>query len=225
MQPSGVLRIAANQQTTHEWRTGHRHRFSVYVSRFVVGECAAGDLVASADRLRVLAEVPLLEVTTDAESLAGALLEEVPLPPKAATDALHIAVAAVNGVEYLLTWNCRHIANPALRPRIESVCRRLGFEPPVICTPQELLEIDDGNRSGRCRSASGSRAAGRPSRVPTPRHRQRSAAARCCWRQKSRPAPAAAPNRRGRRLEVARTSRWIRRRIKSKGSAESMVRR
>jgi len=67
-----------------------------------------------------------------------------PLPSKAATDALHIAVAAVNGVEYLLTWNCRHIANPALRPRIESVCRKMGFEPPVICTPQELLEIDNG---------------------------------------------------------------------------------
>lgn len=145
MQPSGVLRIAANQQTTYEWWTEHRHRFSVYVSRFVVGECAVGDSVAAADRLRVLAEVPLLEVTTDAESLAAALLEEVPLPPKAATDALHIAVAAVNGVEYLLTWNCRHIANPALRPRIESVCRRMGFERPVICTPQELLEIDDGN--------------------------------------------------------------------------------
>jgi len=145
MQPSGVLRIAANQQTTHEWWTERRHRFSIYVSRFVVGECAAGDSVAAADRLRVLDEIPLLEVTTDAESLAAALLDEVPLPPKAATDALHIAVAAVNGVEYLLTWNCRHIANPALRPRIESVCRRMGFEPPVICTPQELLEINDGN--------------------------------------------------------------------------------
>ena len=118
--------------------------FSVYVSRFVVGECSAGDSVTAADRRRVSAEVPLLEVTTDAESLAAALLEEVPLPPKAATDALHIAAAAVNGVEYLLTWNCRYIANPALRPRIESVCRRMGFEPPVICTPQELLEIDDG---------------------------------------------------------------------------------
>jgi hypothetical protein len=73
-----------------------------------------------------------------------ALLKDVPLSSKAATDALHIAVAAVNGVEYLLTWNCRHIANPALRPRIESVCRKMDYEPPVICTPQELLEIDDG---------------------------------------------------------------------------------
>ena len=89
--------------------------------------------------------MPLLDFTTVAESLAAALLDEVPLPVKAATDARHIAVAAVNGVEYLLTRNCRHIAKPALRPRIESVCRRLAFEPPVICTPQECLEIDDGN--------------------------------------------------------------------------------
>jgi predicted nucleic acid-binding protein len=144
MQPSGVLRIAANQQTTHEWWTEHRHRFSVYVSRFVVAECAAGDAAAAADRLRILSDVPLLEVTRDAESLAAALLADGPLPPKAATDALHISVAATNGIEYLLTWNCRHIANPALRPRIESICRRMGYEPPVICTPQELVEIDDG---------------------------------------------------------------------------------
>ena len=144
MQPSGVLRIAANQQTTHEWWNEHRHRFAVYVSRFVVGECSAGDAAAAAERLRVLADVPLLEVSADAESLAAALLDDVPLPSKAAIDALHIAVAAVNGVEYLLTWNCRHIANPGLRPRIESVCRKMGFEPPVICTPQELLEIDNG---------------------------------------------------------------------------------
>ena len=83
-------------------------------------------------------------VKSGAESLAAALLDDGPLPPNAATDALPISIAATNGIEYLLTWNCRHIANPALRPRIESICRRMGYEPPVICTPQELLEIDDG---------------------------------------------------------------------------------
>lgn len=143
MQPSEVLRIAANQQTTHEWWSTRRHRFSIYVSRFVVSECAAGNSASAAERIRLLADFPLLEVTAQAELLAAALLEDVPLPSKATTDALHIAVAAVNGVEYLLTWNCRHIANPALRPRIDSVCRKMGVEPPVICTPQELLEIDD----------------------------------------------------------------------------------
>jgi len=70
--------------------------------------------------------------------LAEALLRDVPLPQKAAADALHIATAAVHGMQYLLTWNCTHIANVALRPRIEAVCRAAGFEPPLICTPEEL---------------------------------------------------------------------------------------
>ena len=144
MQPSAVLRIAANQQTTHEWWVERRHRYSVHVSRFVVAECAAGNADYAADRLRVLADVPLLQVNPEAETLAARLLAEGPLPQKAATDALHISVAATNGIEYLLTWNCRHIANPAFRPRIESIRRRMGYGPPVICTPQELLEIDDG---------------------------------------------------------------------------------
>jgi predicted nucleic acid-binding protein len=72
---------------------------------------------------------------------ADALVARVPLPGKAQVDALHVAVAAVNGVQYLLTWNCKHIANASLRPRIESVCRDLGYEPPSICTPQEIMEI------------------------------------------------------------------------------------
>ena len=79
----------------------------------------------------------------EAETLAIALLGGVPLPPKATIDAYHISVAAVHGVEFLVTWNCKHIANPALRARIEFVCRQQGYEPPVICTPQELLEIND----------------------------------------------------------------------------------
>ena len=87
--------------------------------------------------------IPLLEISDDVSSLASSLLAGVPLPEKAAIDALHISVAAVSGVEYLLTWNCKHIANPSMRPQIERICRDLGFEPPVICTPQELLEIDD----------------------------------------------------------------------------------
>lgn len=80
----------------------------------------------------------------EAETLATALLGEVPLPARAAADALHIAVAAVNGVSYLVTWNCTHIANATLRPQIEAVCRRLGYEPPVICTPPELLGGESG---------------------------------------------------------------------------------
>ncbi len=87
----------------------------------------------------------LLDESKQVGSLAKSLLAGVPLPEKAATDALHIAMAAVNGIQYVLTWNCKHIANPSFRPGIERVCRDAGYEPPVICTPQELLETDDGS--------------------------------------------------------------------------------
>ena len=143
MRLSGVLRIAANQQTTRDWWDNHRQQFELFVSRYVIDECSEGDPVAAQERLVFLEGVPLLEVSEAAVALAEALVKNVPLPPKAVIDAYHISVAAVHGVEFLLTWNCKHIANPALRTRIESVCRQMGFEPPVICTPQELLEIND----------------------------------------------------------------------------------
>jgi len=140
---SGMLRVAANQQTTRDWWDGHRDSFDLFVSRFVVDECSDGDPVAAEERLAYLKGIPLLEISDDVNLLADALVAGVPLPEKASIDALHISVAAVNGIEYLLTWNCKHIANPSMRPHIERICRDLDFEPPVICTPQELLEIDD----------------------------------------------------------------------------------
>jgi predicted nucleic acid-binding protein len=143
MRGSGLLRVAANQQTTRDWWDDHRQRYDVFVSRLVIGECSRGDRVAARERSVYLEGVPILEVPPEADSLAESLLAGVPLPEKAATDALHISAAAVNGIEYLLTWNCKHIANPSLRPGIERVCRERGYEPPVICTPQELMEIDD----------------------------------------------------------------------------------
>ena len=75
-----------------------------------------------------------------ARALGRDLLREAALPSKAAADALHIAVATVHGMNCLLTWNCAHIANATMRPRIEAICRNSGFEPPVICTPLELME-------------------------------------------------------------------------------------
>jgi hypothetical protein len=81
----------------------------------------------------------LLEQTEEATRLAQALVDRVPLPERAAVDALHVAIAAVHGVDYLLAWNCTHIANARLRDPIESVCRENGYEPPSICTPDELL--------------------------------------------------------------------------------------
>jgi hypothetical protein len=93
--------------------------------------------------LAALDGVPVLAQTSEAETLADTLLREVPLPVQVAAAALHIAVATVNGVSYLLTWNCSPIANATLRSRIEALCRQLGYEPPVICTPTELLGEGD----------------------------------------------------------------------------------
>lgn len=135
--PSRDLVRAAHQQITREW-WARREEFDLYLSRLVVQECQAGDAQAAADRLAALAGIPLLEQGAEVAELAEALLRDVPLPRKAAADALHIATAAVHGMQYLLTWNCTHIANAALRPQIEAVCRAAGFEPPLICTPEEL---------------------------------------------------------------------------------------
>jgi hypothetical protein len=88
--------------------------------------------------------LPLLEQTEAATQLAQALVDLVPLPPRAAVDALHVAIAAVHGMDYLLTWNCTHIPNARLREPIAMVCRANGYEPPAICTPDELL-ADEGD--------------------------------------------------------------------------------
>jgi len=133
---------AAHQQLTREWWDSERDRFDLFTSQFVVVECRRGDSVAAAERLRVLDSMQALDITESAEKLALALVREQSLPSRAAADALHIAIAAVNGLDYLLTWNCRHMANGIMRPAIERVCRDQGYEPPIICTPAELHEVE-----------------------------------------------------------------------------------
>lgn len=140
--PSRDLLRAAHQQVTREW-WDRRAAFDLYISPQVLVECEAGDPDAAAERLAAVAGLPLLDQTADVVALAEALVREVPIPPKAAADAVHIATAAVHGMQYLLTWNCTHIANAILRPRIEAACRATGCEPPLICTPQELPPPED----------------------------------------------------------------------------------
>ena len=137
--PSRDLVRAAHQQITRDWWDRRRAEFELYISQVVLRECQAGDATAPAERLKILQDLPLLEQTEEATRLAQALVDRVPLPERAAVDALHVAIAAVHGVDYLLTWNCTHIANATLRDPIESVCRENGYEPPAICTPDELL--------------------------------------------------------------------------------------
>jgi predicted nucleic acid-binding protein len=138
--PNRDLVVAANQQITQEWWQTRRPQFDLYVSQLVIQEASAGDTSAVERRMQVLADVPLLEMTEEAVRLAEQLVGRGAVPRKVVEDALHIALATVNGIDYLLTWNFRHIANAAMRGKIEMVCRDEGYEPPVICSPQELLE-------------------------------------------------------------------------------------
>ncbi|MBW3596299.1 MAG: type II toxin-antitoxin system VapC family toxin [Planctomycetes bacterium] len=138
--PSRDVVIAGHQQTTHEWWDTRRESYELCVSQLVLGEAGAGDPQAAQERLAVLNAMPLLETRREAVALAKELIQAGALPAKAADDALHIAIAATNGVSYLLTWNCRHLANAAMRPMIESVCAAEGLKAPIICTPEELLE-------------------------------------------------------------------------------------
>ena len=110
------------------------------MSQVVAQEAAGGDAGAASARLEILEGIQVLEVTSEARDLAGQLVDAGAVPEKAAVDALHIGIAVVNGMDYLLTWNCAHIANATMRHRIEGVCRACGYEPPVICTPEELME-------------------------------------------------------------------------------------
>jgi hypothetical protein len=114
--------------------------FDIFISEFVLAESSQGNSESAARRLAVITNIPELEITETVRLLARALVAEGPIPKGSEIDAYHIAVATVNGMDYLLTWNCKHIANAVIRPKVEEVCRNYGFEPPTICTPQELME-------------------------------------------------------------------------------------
>jgi hypothetical protein len=138
--PSRDVRVAAHQQATAEWWEQRRQEFDVYVSQLVLEEAAQGDKDAASRRLRHIAEIPSLGLSEASLALAEVLLADAAVPAEAEEDALHIAIAAVNGMDYLLTWNFRHIANAAVRSRIEETCFKAGYDAPIICTPEELLE-------------------------------------------------------------------------------------
>lgn len=138
--PSNDLRVMANQSATLDWWETQRDHYTIFVSELVVAEASKGHPEASQRRLAVVNDLPLIVISEEVRALAQALIENHALPLKAEADAYHVAIAVVHGIEYLLTWNCTHIANAHTRPKIEATCRKLGYEPPVICTPLELTE-------------------------------------------------------------------------------------
>lgn len=137
--PSGHLVTAAHQRLTAEWWRTASTRHRLVASAIVTQEARAGDPAMAEKRLALLANIDLIDITEEARELGRHLLNAGLLPPDAGADALHVAVAAVNNVEYLATWNLRHLAGAVVRRRIENALRASGFEPPEICTPEELM--------------------------------------------------------------------------------------
>ncbi|HSY52711.1 MAG TPA: type II toxin-antitoxin system VapC family toxin [Thermoanaerobaculia bacterium] len=138
--PSRDVISLAHQELTREWWRRAASEFELYASRLVVAEAQLGDPDAAASRLSVLEPVTLLSETSEARALATRLLAAGGLPRKASSDALHIAIATVHGMDYLVTWNCKHIANARMLRFVMETCRASDYEPPVICTPEELIE-------------------------------------------------------------------------------------
>src|ERR1019366_4877164 len=133
--------VAGQMLETRRWWNESRPRFECFTSQTVLDEIAKGDPQAAAERLEALGSLRLVPITDAAIELAKLLLLRSALPEKARVDAAHVAIAATNAAQYLLTWNCRHLANATLRAKIKAVCRETGFTPPIICTPSELSEV------------------------------------------------------------------------------------
>lgn len=136
--PSRDLITAAHQQITQEW-WAKRDQFDCYISQTVIDEIQAGDAVEAAKRMASVRELPLLGTSPTALELSKQLVGQGIIPPKAARDAIHIALAAASGIDFLVTWNCTHIANAQIEMSVGRLCRANGYSCPVICTPEELM--------------------------------------------------------------------------------------
>ena len=135
--------IASRQRITRTWWKTAAIRYRIVTSQLTLDECGDGDPSAAIERLEFLQGIPLLDGSDDAETLADLLINHNAVPASQPRDALHIAIAAVNGVQFIGTWNFKHILNPHLQAQIAGTCREAGFIPPVICTPEQLKVTED----------------------------------------------------------------------------------
>ena len=126
---------------TVEWWETQRNRFNLYTSDVALEEAGKGNIEAAARRLEALSGIPILPITGSVVALSKVLLQGKALPARALDDVLHIAVSVVHGIDYLLTWNCRHLDNAETKPVVRSICSIHGHTSPEICTPQELMGV------------------------------------------------------------------------------------
>jgi predicted nucleic acid-binding protein len=139
VRPSNNLILMANLEVTRKWWETRRSQFTLYISQVVLDEAAQGDSEMASKRLEILQSLPVLELNEAVQDLGAQFLTRSNLPPKASDDAIHIAAATVHGLDYLLTWNCRHIANAQIQRKLAEICLDFGYKLPIICTPYELM--------------------------------------------------------------------------------------
>ncbi len=132
--------VAGRQAVTRQWWPFAVNKYRLIVSKLVADECSMGDPQAAKERLDVLDSLEFVATSTLVDDLARKLMLYHAVPKTEPRDAVHISLAAVNGIEYLVSWNFTHIVNPTTRTAIERVCRDAGYVPPLICTPDELME-------------------------------------------------------------------------------------
>ena len=137
--PSRDIVQAARQQLTREWWDVERRNYDLCISQIVLDEVAAGGAEAAQRRMAVIDTLPLLDLTFEVDGLAETIMQSGLLPASASRDAVHIAVTAVHQVHFLLTWNCRHIANATIFRDLQHIIMSAGYDMPVLCTPEELL--------------------------------------------------------------------------------------
>jgi len=137
--PSRDLIVAAHQQITNEWWSNQKEKFDIYISQFVIDEASGGDPRLAKERIKIISKFPKLEINNEVKLLAASFIDSKVIPIKAVIDAAHIAIAAVHNMNFLMTWNCAHIANAIMAQSIQNICIKNGYNCPVICTPEELI--------------------------------------------------------------------------------------
>ena len=143
--PSQNLLQFARQELTREWWDDERHRFDLFTSQLVLDEAREGESAKASERLGLLSELELLDITEEVEALAAELVRIGIVPSVATRDAFHLAAAGVHRMDFLLTWNCKHIANPFIADRLQSCFSGAGVHLPTICTPEQFITDDDNN--------------------------------------------------------------------------------
>jgi hypothetical protein len=131
--------IAGHQQITVDWFKNYSKKYGVYSSELVVLEASSGDPSAAKKRLSLIENIKLIEINEHVLHLAKEFIRSKVVPERYNEDALHIAAATIHGIDYLMTWNCKHIANAQIQKKLRMTANMVGYELPIICTPEELM--------------------------------------------------------------------------------------